>query len=62
MTQQRFRKFGDAKAQTNQAMQNVSDLLQEAGSKLEHVGGWGVGLDLLHHRRLCEFDECEAKI
>ena len=29
--------IGDAKAQTNQAMQNVSVLLQEAGSKLEHV-------------------------
>ena len=29
--------IGDAKAQTNQAMQNVSNLLQEAGSKLAHV-------------------------
>ncbi len=29
--------IGDAKAQTDQAMQNVSDLLQEAGSRLEHV-------------------------
>jgi enamine deaminase RidA (YjgF/YER057c/UK114 family) len=28
---------GDPKIQTNQAMQNISDLLQEAGSKLEHV-------------------------
>ena len=29
--------IGDAKAQTNQAMRNVSNLLQEAGSKLEQV-------------------------
>ena len=28
---------GDPKIQTNQAMQNISDLLQEADSKLEHV-------------------------
>ena len=29
--------IGDPKIQTNQAMQNISDLLQEADSKLEHV-------------------------
>ncbi|MBS34828.1 MAG: enamine deaminase RidA [Thiotrichales bacterium] len=29
--------IGDAQAQTDQAMQNVKDLLEEAGSKLEHV-------------------------